>query len=147
MNHNSEYNNSEWKNLPSGSLKRFADNTPASRRERKLRTYTLGAVATVLLAAVAVGFSLMGDGASGPANTPGVRPAQPTVVSLACSEAQAMFGSYHDGTLEDSRKHLLAEHLDYCGTCQKAYSQQFGISASAAGNPIVAAIFAARVSR
>lgn len=140
-------NNSEWKNLPSGSLQRFADNTPASRRERKLRAYTLGAAATVLLAAVAVGFSLMGGGANGPANTPDVTPAQPTVINLACSDAQAMFVSYHDGSLEDAKKHLLAEHLDYCGVCQAAYSEQFGVSASAAGNPIVAAIFAAHVSR
>lgn len=138
--------NSEWTSLPNGSLQRFAANTPASRQERKVRTYTLGATGAVLVAALAVGFSLLGGGQD-PASTPDSSPAQPTVIRLACSEAQSLFVSYHDGTLEDSRKHLVAEHLDYCGTCQAAYNEQFGVAASAAGNPIVAAIFVSRVSR
>ena len=132
-------NNNEWTSLPNGSLQRFAANTPASRQAGKLRTYTFGAGGALLLAAVVAGFSLLGDGLQ--VNTPAGSQALPVVGSLTCSEATSMFESYHNGRLGDVKKHLLEDHLDYCGTCQAAYSQQFSVSASAVGNPIVAAIF------
>ena len=131
-------NNNDWTSLSSGTLERIASNMPADRQQRKYRTYAAGVVLAVLFAATSIGLSLRGgNGDSSPMNKP-----MPSVAKMNCVEATSLFASYHDGSLADAKKHLLADHLDYCESCQLAYTEQFGVAASAVGHPFASAMLA-----
>lgn len=129
-------NNNDWTSLSSGTLERIASNMPADRQQRKYRTYAAGVALAVLFAATSIGLSLRGNGES-PPNKP-----MPSVATMNCVEATSLFASYHDGSLADAKKHLLADHLGYCESCQLAYNEQFGVAASAVGHPFASAMLA-----